>query len=59
MTDVAAIDRLRSLVARLLEREDDADGAWFSTALLEYETGARFGVTFDQALGKLCTGGCS
>jgi hypothetical protein len=50
VTDAAAIDRLRAIAARLVEREDP-DAAWFMTALLEYTSGARHGATFDATLG--------
>ncbi len=48
MTDAASrIDRLRRIAARL----GGADGEWFVTALQEYEAGARYGGSLDQALG--------
>lgn len=50
MSAADSIDRLRSIAARLLEREDVA-AAWFGAALQEYTAGAQHGLTLDQALG--------
>jgi hypothetical protein len=51
VTDLAAIDRLRGIAARLIEGED-ADAAWFAASLAEYESGAPAERTLDDALAK-------
>lgn len=53
MTDLPAIQRLRAIAARLVERED-ADAAWFAAALQEYTTGAPLGVTMEHAFRLGC-----
>jgi len=51
VTDAAApINRLRAIARRLVDRRD-VDGAWFMTALLSYQAGARHGLSLDAAFG--------
>lgn len=51
----AAIAKLRTIAARLVER-DDPEAAWFAAGLAEYEAGAAHGLTLDDALGLACRG---
>ena len=50
MSDAAPIDRLRA-IARHLDEIQHPDATWFAAALAAYESGARHGMTLDDALG--------
>jgi hypothetical protein len=52
MTDLAAIDRLRLAVARLIDSAPPGDdlAAWFADAVARYEQGAALGLTLGRAL---------
>jgi hypothetical protein len=50
VSDCDAINRLRRIAARLIERGDE-DGAWFATCLAEYQAAARFKLDLGVAFG--------